>query len=176
MNSVATDWRQVGGIFGSHHTYERFVEGGRLRAYVRGDGEGAPRVAKIVIEADPVSANLLRQADMSALEVTIEAETLGEGRRYLAEWCGISPRERLRRSRGRPEQWSDEDLCDLVEVVRARQAAGRVATDLSDVAPWHLSCRRVRELLAKAARRGLVTIKRAPGQSNLYGAPEVGPE
>jgi hypothetical protein len=168
MDSRATEWRLIGGMFGSHHIYERrLADGTRLSAHVRGDG-GAPRVVFLGVERVPVSATVLRQAGIDALESAVSEETLGDLPRFLAEWCGISPRERVRRSRGRPRRRTDEELRDLVETVLARQQTGVNATDLRGVAPWYLSSRHVRDMLTDAASRGLVTVAHAKGRANVY--------
>jgi hypothetical protein len=172
VDTRTAEWRLTGGIFGSHHTYERVLaDETRLLAQVRGNG-GAPRVVSLRIDRDPVSASALRQAGIDALETALADETLGDRPAYLATWCGISPRERVRRSRGRPELRTDSELRELVKTVLARQEAGVNATDLSDVQPWRLSPRRVRELLKKAASRRLVTIQHTPGRRNIYVAPD----
>lgn len=159
-------------MFGSHHIYEKTLDdGARIWIHVRGDG-GAPRaLLPLYGDCDPLSASVLEHVGVDALERAIDEQTLGALPAYLTAWCGISPGERVRRSRGRPEQWTDEQLRELVQAVLARQEAGENPTDLHGVQPWCLSSKRVRELLRKAEARGFVTIIPRPGRSNVYAAP-----
>ena len=104
------------------------------------------------------------------LEAVVRDWLDDESQHFFALLCGIDPGATLHTNRGPREEWTDERLAQLVDLVVERQERGEAKpTDLTGVQPFFLSDGRIREVLkTEAEPRGLVKIEAQPGQRNRY--------
>jgi hypothetical protein len=154
-------------LIGGHLLFEKTLSDETvLWAKITRRDDGRPHVHELTIRHPTSEA--LRQGDISELEneVTLTIDELrAVGREFVLAVCGIDPRQTVVRRRGPRPKWTDENLSALVDVVLARQASGEKATDVPGYAE-----NRVRELMRRAKRSGLVVIEQVNG-ANVYRRP-----
>jgi hypothetical protein len=166
-------WRLLGS-WGSGYRFERtLLDGTRLEAEVLPCEHGWPILGQLHVD-QPSDYSSNNEAIGELLRVsnsTIDRFAGQPEQELFAIVAGFTPGSApVRTRRTRASQWPDSRLDELVHEVMRRQGEGHVdPTDLG--APWALTPRRVRELLAMAESRGRVAITRNPGTRNRYDLP-----